>query len=264
MFVNKTFFSMLFLISVFTGIFAQSEDQPNDLVTDRPDQTESSIAVPHKSFQIETGFSMSVGNYTDRWEGSVGYGETLLRYGLFDGMELRLAMDYSTMMTEYSFGGPIIETKKGFSPVALGTKINLTEQRGWIPEMALIMHVVVPVFSSDFTLNYAVPDLILAASHKISQRFSLGYNLGMEWADEDSSPTKKYSAVAGFGLSDRIGMYLETFGSFSQGEFMSMIDGGFTFLMLPNLQFDISGGLGITASSPDFFVSTGLSYRLPQ
>jgi len=264
MFVNKAFFSTLFLMSVFTGLFAQSPDEPTDLVTDRPDQTESSISVPHRSFQIETGFSISVGNYTDRWEGSVGYGETLLRFGLFDGMELRLAMDYSTMMTEYFFGGTIIDTQRGLSPIALGAKIDLTEQKGWIPELALIIHVNTPVFNSDFSIDYAVPDVILAASHTISQRFSLGYNLGIEWADEDASPTKKYSAVAGFGLSDRIGMYLETFGSFDQGEFMNMIDGGFTFLILPNLQYDISGGLGVTASSPDFFIGTGLSYRLPQ
>lgn len=220
--------------------------------------------MPHKSFQIETGFSLSVGNYTDRREGSVGYGETLLRYGLLEGMELRLAMDYSTMKTEYSLGGPNILTQKGLSPLALGAKINLTEQSRWIPEMALIVHVIAPVFSSDFSIDYAVPEVILAASHTISSNFSFGYNLGMEWADSDASPLKKYAVVAGFGISDRIGGFLESFGAYDGNDFMNMIDGGFTFLILPNLQFDISGGLGVTASSPDFFIGSGLSYRLPQ
>jgi hypothetical protein len=261
---NKTKLSALFLVFVCTGVFAQSENEPTDLITDRPDQTESSISVPHKSFQIETGFSYALNEQPLIAEKSTTLGSTLLRYGILKGAELRLGMDYSSMMT-YIPDSPLPAVlQHGVSPIMLGAKINITEQEGWIPEMALLAHIQSSIFSSDYSTDYAVPQMILAASHTISSRFSLGYNFGIEWADNDAAPTKLYALVAGIGVTENIGLFVETFGSFDNGDFMSMIDGGFTFLILPNLQYDISGGVGVIPSSPDFFISTGISYRLPQ
>lgn len=260
----QRYYSVIFLLFfIFTVAAAQDEKEVPDLVTDRPDQTESSISVPHKALQIETGFSGELAPNGPGEVLNVSYGGTLLRYGLLKGMEMRLAMDYSTSKYNLPFGlDPIVD--KGLSPLTLGTKINLTAQNGWIPEMAVIVHVNIPVFDSDFAIDHAIPDIILAASHSISPKFSLGYNLGMEWTDTNASPTKKYSAVAGFSLAERLGLFIETFGSFVDGEFVNMIDGGLTFLILPNLQYDISGGFGTTAVSPVFFIGSGLSFRLPQ
>lgn len=253
----------ILLIFIFSGASAQEDRETADLVTDRPDQTESSISVPYKTIQIETGFSGELAPSGPSSVLNVSYGGTLLRYGLFKGMEMRLAMDYSTSRPFVSTGmEPDIE--RGVSPVVLGAKINLAEQHGWIPELALIVHVNLPVFDSDFAIDHAVPDIIVAASHSISDNFSLGYNFGIEWADTNESPMKKYSAVVGIGVSDRIGLFVESFGSFGNGGITNIIDGGLTFLILPNLQYDISGGVGTTTVSPVFFIGTGLSFRLPQ
>ena len=40
---------------LFLSVFARAQTTP-ELITDRPDQTESSSVVPHKFLQIETGF----------------------------------------------------------------------------------------------------------------------------------------------------------------------------------------------------------------
>jgi hypothetical protein len=44
------------LILTITTIYAKAQNEAPELITDRPDQTESSTVVPHKSLQIETGF----------------------------------------------------------------------------------------------------------------------------------------------------------------------------------------------------------------
>ncbi len=245
------------------NIEAQDVSKVSELVTDRPDKTESSVAVPLRSVQIETGFSYTFDSQILSDKTNIGYGETLIRYGLFEGMELRFAMDYSTVSYSYH-NSPIQTQQNGVSPIAFGTKINLTEQKGWIPEMALLAHLHASVFASDFLTEYAIPELILSASHTFTDRFSFGYNIGIGWEDNDMSPRKNYSLAAGFGISDKIGFYVETFGSFGEEEFQNLFDGGFTFLIMPNLQFDISGGLGVTPSSSDFFIGTGVSMRLPQ
>lgn len=41
------------------------------------------------------------------------------------------------------------------------------------------------------------------------------------------------------------------------------IDTGLTFLVIPNLQLDASGGLGVNDATIDNFISFGLTYRLP-
>ena len=65
------------------------------------------------------------------------------------------------------------------------------------------------------------------------------------------------------GISEKLGAFVETFGRFNNDMVTNSIDGGFTFLLLPNLQFDISGAIGITDSAVDYYAGAGFSFRLP-
>lgn len=58
--MRRLFFIASMLISF--NITAQEKVPTETIITDRPDLTESSRAVPHKSLQIETGFLMDVIN----------------------------------------------------------------------------------------------------------------------------------------------------------------------------------------------------------
>lgn len=101
-------------------------------------------------------------------------------------------------------------------------------------------------------------------AHTLSDRFSLGYNLGVEWNGESAVPSYFYSIALGSGITDKLGMFIESYGLIlkeSEGE--HLLDMGFTYLMLPNLQLDISGGIGLNDESIDNFISAGLSLRLP-
>jgi hypothetical protein len=102
-----------------------------------------------------------------------------------------------------------------------------------------------------------------AFSHTLSDHFSFGYNLGAEW-EAETGPGYFYTAALGIGLTEKVGMFVEGFGLFATGaDNKHLADAGFTWLLLPNLQFDISGGIGLNEAASDFFISTGLSYRIP-
>ena len=264
--MNRLRSIFLFLIASVLSLnlsFGQDLNEHEELVTDRPDLTESSRAVPVKTLQVETGVSYTSDIKSGIEESVFGYGETLIRYGLLQGMELRLAFDYSVISTAYPYNN-ILLTERGISPLAFGTKVNLSRQQGWIPEMALLVHIHVPLFKSDFQTDYAIPEIILAASHRVSANISIGYNIGIDWSGNNAFPGKFYSLVGGFGLSERVGIYIESSGRFGENEFQNIIDGGITFLILPRVQYDLSAGIGVTSSSPDFFIGTGISFRLPQ
>ena len=103
-----------------------------------------------------------------------------------------------------------------------------------------------------------------AFSHTLTERFSFGYNLGAEW-EGASGPGYFYSAVLGIGLTQTLGMFVEPFGLLAPEEANKhLLDAGLTWLVLPNLQLDLSGGVGLNEAASDYFISAGLSYRIPR
>ena len=83
----------LFIFLVLT-VTAKAQNKTPELITGRPDQTESSIIVPHKSLQIETGFVLENDETDLVNQTAFTYNTTLLRYGLFENFELRLGLGY--------------------------------------------------------------------------------------------------------------------------------------------------------------------------
>lgn len=247
----------LLIISLLLTTISLAQTESPELVTDRPDQTESSITVPHKSLQIETGFLKETQSSTT----GLAYNTTLFRYGLLENLELRLGLEY---LGEKNDASNI--NYSGLSPLYAGFKINVREEEGWKPEVAFLGAIAMP-FTADaaFKASNVAANMHFALSHTLSDRFSLGYNIGIEWDGNSAIPGYPYSLALGVGLLDKLGMYVESFGTFVENSGSEhLMDGGFTYLILPNLQADISGGLGLNDNAIDNYFAIGVTYRLPQ
>jgi hypothetical protein len=246
---------------VMTG---RAQEEAPELVTDRPDQTESSGVVPVRSLQIETGLMMS----GDRSGGvefrSFTYNTTLLRYGLMDNLELRAGLEYRNEKEKLP-DSDWETTLAGLSPLYLGFKTRITGEQGWIPEIAFLGGVSLPFTErKEFRALHPAAIMRFAFSHTLSRRISLGYNLGAEW-ESGSGPGYFYTAALGVGVTEKVGVFVEAFGllvSDAPGEHLA--DAGITWLAHPNLQLDLSGGVGLNEAAGDYFISAGLSYRLPR
>jgi hypothetical protein len=257
------FLSVLLVLLLAIGVFAQ--DEMPDITTDRPDQTESSSTVPKKTLQIEMGFALQ-GDKANT-ENSLNYSlfNTLLRYGVFDNFELRLGMAYDRADITYKQ----LDSDslfQGVTPLVAGTKVYITEQRGGIPEMSLLAMFTIPgTGSSSFEQINLASDLRLAMGWQLSDRFSAGANLGLYWNGINPAGAGFYSAVLGISIADWMGAFAEVYGYLPKGLTPDhRVDAGFTFPVRKNLQLDLSGGLGLSERSPDYFVSTGFSWRIPR
>ena len=258
--MNKQKFitSICLLMSIFY-INAQEEDKKKDygtISTDRPDQTEASNLVPKKFLQVETGAFFESLNNVD----ATTYNTTLLRYGLLGNLELRVGFDNTeTKINSNTIGS-------GFSPLLLGVKIGISEEKGLLPEIAFIGHIN-PDFlaSSDYkTLNTAV-DFRFSLSHTLSERSSIGYNLGMAWDGDTPEPSYVYTLAYGYSITDKVGAYIELYGDLPENSSaMHKWDAGVTYLISDNIQLDVSGGTGITKNVQDLFLSAGISFRIPE
>jgi hypothetical protein len=249
-------------------------EPPGELVTDRPDQTESAAVVPLGTVQVETGalFSRdeSGGEVIETVEGP----GTLVRIGLGSRTELRLGWD-GWVREERELAGARGGTRAdGPADAEVGAKVKLRDEAGRLPEAALLVGVSLPIGDDELTSDRLDPSLLLALAHTLSERLSLGYNAGVVWSSEvgdrgvrETHSHLAYTAALGIGLTDRLGAFAELFGEEpldAPGGSAVSADGGFTWLLRPNLQLDAYAGAGLTEEAPDWFAGAGLSLRWPR
>jgi len=255
----STLFIGLMLMSFV--INAQEVERPA-LVTDRPDLTESAAIVPKGALQIETGFAFEGDKSGDTRQDNFSMFSTLLRYGVNQNFELRLATSLNMNNTETNGESTSLI---GVSNIDVGMKLKMTDGDGLKPQIAFLTSVIIPKSGSeDYSAEYLTPSMALAFAHELSKTFSLGYNIGAVWNGLNAKPAAKYSIALAVALAKNFGGYIETYGYFPQDEQgVNILDFGLTYLIRHNLQVDASAGFGLSEVSPDYFVSTGISWRIP-
>jgi len=244
-----------------------SAQEAPELVTDRPDQTESSSVVGPGYVQFEGGWTHSENDdgvevRTD------AIPEVLLRIGLVERLELRLG--FSGYVWEDVDAG---EDNDGLGDTEVGTKLFLWKEGGYLPEAALLTHLSLPTGESGFSSERADPSFAFLFSHTLTDRLSFGYNLGAVWGteqdasgDRDTLSVFRYTATLGVGLTERLSGFVEVFGDVpmsASGGPANMFDGGFTYLIIDNFQIDVASGVGLSQEADDWFITTGATYRFP-
>lgn len=265
--ITKTTFSVKRLLAVATFILLAQQgysqevkptSQP-DLETDRPDQTEAASVVPSKTIQLETGLYFlkdKSGNATLHY---TAYPTALVRFGILDWLELRAEGTYQRFVMEDE-----IRTKaNGFGPLTIGTKVQLWKENGFRPQAAAMAMVDLPVGNKAFKPEDPQLGLRLMFKNSVSENTDLNYNLAYGW--EDGEPVMGYAVSIGRSLNDRVTVYGEVFGDKPNGaKAEHSFDTGLLFLISPTLQVDIAAGTALNSQAPDYFITTGLSLRLPR
>lgn len=242
---------LLIIMLLFLNI-AFSQDLPS-IQTDRPDQTECPFIVPKNYFQMENGFSYEKINANSN---EIVAPTILTRFGINDHFELRL-------ITEYVIDKVNSEKTSGLNPVFIGFKTRLFEEKGIIPTTSFIAHISIPKLASkSLKTSFYAPEFRFTMQHTISDKQSLSYNLGAEWNGETAEPTFVYTLTTGYSITEKIGGYIELYGFVPQIEKPDhRFDAGLTYLLNPNHQLDVSGGIGLSKTSPNYFISLGYSFR---
>ncbi|WP_091422162.1 transporter [Formosa sp. Hel1_31_208] len=263
---NLNLLSFFFLFCS-TALFAQNDNNqetPSEpLVTDRPDATESPTTIVPGFIQVETGGAYeSFKDNIIKFE-TYTYNTTLVRLGLLDNLELRLGWNFTEGRNSIN-SNLWSDVTSGFSPLLLGTKIAVTEEKGWRPQIGVLGHVYLPFTAGeDYKPETTGVDFIFAFAHTLSERSSLGYNLGARWQDDSPEASYIYSMSYGYSLTDTLGTYIEIYGNVPENSKANHLwDAGLTYLISNNVQLDATVGSGITADQ-DLLLSAGVSFRLP-
>ncbi len=262
-----------------TGSFAQEaaaqKTDPMDepLITDRPDFTESTEAVPAGHLQLETGYTFTYDREgKDRVRDHTAP-ELLLRIGVVEDFELRIGWDgYS--WTDNRFQG---ETRggrrvtrddwtQGGHDLSLGFKYKFVEQDGLIPHFGVIGAITVPSGSAGVSSGDVDPEIVLLWAYDITDSFAIAGNAGLAAPNDDGDRFFQGSASlsAAVALSEKVGAYVEYFGFYPNAEHSDCahtINGGLTYLINNNFQIDCRIGAGLNEEADDFFTGVGFAFR---
>lgn len=240
---------LLLLILSITNIKAQ--EAPIQL--DRPDQTECAYIVPKNYIQLENGFTFEKINAS---AGSVAYPSTLWKYGVNEKFELRLITELVSVKENNV-------KQAGLLPITAGFKANLCQEKGFIPMISFIGHITTANWGSKkFHTRYVAPAFRFTMQHTLSDKISLGYNLGAEWDGDTPAPTWIYTLTTGLSITEKLGGYIEVYGFAPQdGKTDHRFDGGITYLLSHNTILDISGGSHLNNVTPGGYIALGFSFR---
>jgi hypothetical protein len=247
--------------------FGGGPDLNAPLVTDRPDFTEASSTVGLGVAQIEFGYTYTYNADDGTTDRSQSLGEPLLRYGIFaNWLELRIAL--FPVEQRLTTAGRSNSTA-GTEDLYLGVKIALTPQECFLPEMAIIPQMTIPTGSNAFTDDEVLPGVNWIYAWKINDFISTAGQTQIN-RRVDGTTGRAYSEISqswtvAYSLTDNLGAYTEWYvlapHSADTDQTQHYFNGGFTYLISDDVQFDIRYGNGLNHAADDYFVGTGLSIR---
>jgi len=263
-----TFYLLFFLFSFYLAapVWAQSETE--ELNSDRPSRTQGPTVIPQGTVQIEAGMQYQKDQTDIFLTKEYLYPEALIRISLLEWAELRLTSEFKKENQEMRSGGlgGLLNSERGFNNVQVGTKINFYQGQGAIPEIGFLGNITLPVGNESFRPAHVAPEGSLLFNNKITEKLGLQYNVGYgkQQNQDEYQGQLFYGAEFDVKISDKVQTYGEFYSQKAKASpAENLVDIGLQVLLLPNLQFDVVGGTGVSEEAPKYFVGTGLTWRLP-
>lgn len=231
-----------------------------DLVTDRPDFTESSEVVGTGRVQFETGLSIEADGQGPDHVRDLTLPSSLVRIGLSSRVELRLSSDGFTSERQGPAG------IRGLSDVEVGAKVKLLQQDRAGFDMAIIPMASLPTGAASFSEGVVVPTLKLTWARSLPAGVDLSGNYNMTSAPDQEGRylQQAVSLSMAHDLPRGFGGYFEAYGFTPMGPGQASgwtLNGGVSHALGANAQLDVEAGRGVTADAPDWFVGFGFAVR---
>lgn len=247
--------------------------QPEPIITDRPDFTESAFAVPVGRLQLEGGYTFSYDDEDGERVSDQTLPEFLLRIGVVEDFELRLGWTgwslTETLWREKNDAGRTvsrIDHDDRGTDMIVGVKYHFLDQRGLVPDFGVIAEMSLPTGASTKTSGDVDPAVKLLWGYELSERFSLTGNVNLS---VPTSGTHRFLQTAasvslGVSLTESMGAYVEYFGFYPNDigtDCAHSLNAGLTFPITNDLQFDVRAGFGLNDEADDFFTGAGFAIR---
>lgn len=238
--------------------------RPDEIETDRDSFTFAPTTAGAQRTILEASYS-----FIDNRLGPEAHSvpELLVRRGLGDKVELRVGFNYEAggpgTVSGNEIGGEDVISEYE-SRVLYGTKVETSEQQGWIPQSALIFQGFTPTYGP-------TTQSTLMAGEAFGWRFANGWEwnsamrYGTGFVEEDAFNQWAPSSVLKIPVGERWNVHTEYFGIFSSGKELPLnvqyISFGGHVLVTKDLELGLRYGWGLNETTPNFFTNLGVGVR---
>ena len=246
----------LFFALVFAVTLGFAQDELPSVVPDRPGYTWTPDVTPHQKLIWDHGFGFES---TPEDGSTLTLGTEVLRYGLFENMELRVGTDF--MMYNK---GEAIAPFTGISPLTIGTKIKLYEGSGILPSVGLLAEVQSPhIGSKDLLPSHLAPSMYLIFGHEVTDWLGIYYNAGEQWDGKSAMPTAFLSLALYFSFNDQLGAFVDTYNYLNSEEGNQyMLETGLFWQVSRRVQLDIESDFDVQNFGKYYAVGCGVSWMI--
>lgn len=240
--------------------------QSEPLESDRPDFTQSSRTVGLRRVQVEMGYTYIRDSTSILDRTAHSFPETLLRVGMLaEWFELRVGWNYGVNLNQGNIVSAVFD---GSQDLYVGAKLALTEQDGWLPEMALLPQMSLPTGHGDLTDDAVEPGVNWLYRWDVNDFVAI---CGSTQVNKNRDLPRAYyadfaqSALLDYTLTDKLEGFTEWFAFFPAGATVALpqqyFDGGLTYHVHANFQLDIRAGVGLNQAADDYFTGAGAVLR---
>jgi hypothetical protein len=242
--------------AVLGTVGAQADGCPtakDDIVTDRPDVTNSSLVVPVGSLQSENGVNLSTKDGGQIIDGT----NTRWRLGIAPCLELFVDLPtYST--TARGLGS------SGFSDVSPAIKWQVSPIPGKV-DASVVFGVGLPTGTVDIAGRGAQPYLQMPWSWELQNGWGVSGMLTEFFRPSDAAIRRTTEATFAVekNLSEKTGLFVEYVGDYPEKARPSqLLNSGGLYRLSPTQQVDIHIAFGLNHNAPSYVVGVGYSFRL--
>lgn len=239
---------LTFMVFSFAGISAQEVE----FTADRPGASTGPSVVSRGVIQWEQGVQYD----GDGAKGSFTFSNTLFRYGLFNGVELRMGGDAFS----YDYLG---NWKSAFTGISIGTKIHCCDEQGAIPAVSVLADFQVPgTGTNGFVADHLAPSLYLLFENTLNDKLSLGYNVGAEWDGALPAPTTFLAIGVGYAINEDLGCFAESYNYLAKGGNAYCADLGVNYMVARKVQIDMAANIDLCNPAQCWAVSFGVAWQI--
>jgi hypothetical protein len=244
----------------------EPEQEQERLDPDRPHLAEASTTVGKGRIVLESGYT-----FTEKGSSfsSHSYPEALLRIGMFaDWFEFRIGQN---VVYDTHTAAGVRTRADGAQDLYLGVKLALTEQKQYLPQVALIPQITVPTGSKAVTAGRVLPGLNVDSSWEvINNRFSIELLTAINRVADDSHHAH-VEVTTGLTGVVQLTRALETFMEWDAFYPIATIAqasgprhyavGGLVYFITKDFGVDIRAGVGLNRQANDLLAGAGFAVR---
>ena len=256
--VGKHAIILAILLVYHSTISAKADGCPSikdEIITDRPDVTNSSVVIPPGSLQIENGVNFSARDGDRLIDGT----NTRLRAGIANCLEFLVD-------TPTYFANVRSPQNSGFSDIAPALKWQISPVPGKV-DLSAVFGVALPTGSAGIAGPGAQPYLQLPWSWELRGGWGLSgmFTEFFRPSDPISKRVTETTFVIEKKVTERASLFVEYVGDYPEsGSPAQFLNSGGLYRFSPNQQLDFHVALGLNHNAPSYVVGVGYSVRFDE